>query len=134
MSSRTKSVIYYKTNGHCAYCGEWLDPFSSWTVDHVIPKASGGTDDIDNLVAACKPCNCAKKDMSDEEFKVYMNNRIIGHFKSAIELIDRFPRSNKSQIFTAIKEVEGLIRQHPIVFPKDDSSNPTAAVTEKKAI
>lgn len=31
--------------------------FSFATVDHVIPKAVGGTNKIDNLVAACGPCN-----------------------------------------------------------------------------
>ena len=29
-------------------------------VDHIINKASGGTDDIDNLQALCKPCHKAK--------------------------------------------------------------------------
>ncbi|MGJ5888166.1 MULTISPECIES: HNH endonuclease [Streptomyces] len=30
--------------------------------DHVIPKSQGGTDDVDNLVAACKNCNNKKSD------------------------------------------------------------------------
>jgi 5-methylcytosine-specific restriction endonuclease McrA len=39
----------------CAYCsGE------ATQVDHVIPRASGGTHDLDNLVACCAPCNSRK--------------------------------------------------------------------------
>lgn len=45
-------------DGHtCAYCGR-----TATTVDHVIPKARGGTDDESNLVAACVRCNSGKRD------------------------------------------------------------------------
>lgn len=33
-------------------CGAWADQ-----VDHVVRKADGGTDDVDNLRAACRSCN-----------------------------------------------------------------------------
>ena len=39
----------------CRYCGQ---PAS--TVDHIIPKAHGGTDDRSNLVACCRSCNSVK--------------------------------------------------------------------------
>ena len=29
-------------------------------VDHIVPRAKGGTDDMDNLQALCKPCHDAK--------------------------------------------------------------------------
>ena len=39
----------------CAYCsGE------ATQVDHVIPRASGGGHELDNLVACCAPCNSRK--------------------------------------------------------------------------
>ena len=34
------------------------------SVDHLEPRASGGTDEIDNLVTACWPCNIAKSEFS----------------------------------------------------------------------
>ena len=30
------------------------------SVDHIVPKARGGTDDPSNLQASCKPCNLKK--------------------------------------------------------------------------
>lgn len=56
----------------CRYCGVTPEPYwqsmgwdkerfrSGVVVDHVIPKARGGTDDIENLVTACEPCNLEK--------------------------------------------------------------------------
>jgi 5-methylcytosine-specific restriction endonuclease McrA len=32
------------------------------TVDHVIPIARGGSDDPENLIAACRRCNYSKQD------------------------------------------------------------------------
>ena len=34
------------------------------SVDHVVPVTRGGTDDLDNLVAACWPCNARKGDFT----------------------------------------------------------------------
>lgn len=44
--------------GHvCAYCGKYGD-----TLDHVIPRARGGTHTWDNVVIACFRCNNVKSD------------------------------------------------------------------------
>ena len=40
----------------CYYCG--ID--NATHVDHVVPKAMGGGDELDNLVAACASCNQRK--------------------------------------------------------------------------
>lgn len=39
----------------CVYCGG-----EAQTADHVIARASGGRDDPDNLVPACRACNGSK--------------------------------------------------------------------------
>lgn len=41
----------------CAYCGH---PFEE--LDHIVPRALEGTDDIENLVPACASCNSMKAD------------------------------------------------------------------------
>lgn len=46
----------------CTQDARWLLPEGyAWaTVDHVIPQAHGGTDELENLVLACGPCNVRK--------------------------------------------------------------------------
>jgi 5-methylcytosine-specific restriction endonuclease McrA len=46
----------------CFWCGSEAN-----TCDHVIPVARGGSDDPDNLVAACKRCNFSRQDRLPEE-------------------------------------------------------------------
>ena len=61
-------MIFNMTGGKCFYCGCTLD-FQNFHVDHVIPKAKGGTD-FKNIVPACPDCNMAKSDLSIEEFRL----------------------------------------------------------------
>jgi len=50
----------------CQYCG--AQPHKSeLTVDHVIPRARGGTTAWENVVIACAPCNHRKGDRLPEE-------------------------------------------------------------------
>jgi hypothetical protein len=78
VSKKKRGEIYYKYGGHCAYCGEKLEPFGRWQIDHLIPKKLGGEDDIDNLVAACSACNRSKHSKSLESWREYIREKIVG--------------------------------------------------------
>lgn len=47
----------------CRYC---LDDANH--VDHIIPRSRGGLNKPSNLVAACGPCNCSKRDLTSWEW------------------------------------------------------------------
>lgn len=44
----------------CRYCG--AGPEARLQIDHIMPRARGGTDDPDNLATACWACNNGKSD------------------------------------------------------------------------
>ena len=46
----------------CVYKYQGCTLTNDLTVDHVLAKVHGGTDDEDNLVTACRRCNGKKKD------------------------------------------------------------------------
>ncbi len=53
-------------DGHkCAYCGST----ENLHVDHVIPLVGGGSSELDNLVTACRECNCGKSGRTVEEWR-----------------------------------------------------------------
>lgn len=54
----TRSAIYERDGHKCQYCGSTR----KLTIDHIVPKSKGGTDDWDNLVVACSSCNIKKGD------------------------------------------------------------------------
>lgn len=45
----------------CVWCGKDVAADPEATVDHVIPKAHGGSSGKANLVLACKSCNSARR-------------------------------------------------------------------------
>lgn len=59
LSKRLRYEILRRDNHTCHYCGG-TSPTVALTVDHVIPRALGGTNDPSNLVAACRDCNAGK--------------------------------------------------------------------------
>ena len=54
-----RHTLYGRQEGHCAGC-RILFPFRNLTVDHVVPRARGGSDHLDNLQLLCGACNSTK--------------------------------------------------------------------------
>lgn len=52
-----REYLLYKWNRQCAYCGGRDIPLQ---VEHIQPKAKGGTHRVSNLCLACEPCNIRK--------------------------------------------------------------------------
>jgi 5-methylcytosine-specific restriction endonuclease McrA len=62
MNERTKARVRERAGYRCEYCQlEQNDsPLAALHIEHIIPKAHGGTDDPDNLALACIDCNLHK--------------------------------------------------------------------------
>lgn len=65
-TSGERLLVYNKSKGRCAICGNFV-PFDNFTVDHIIPLAKGGTNEIANLQCACDMCNRIKQDILPED-------------------------------------------------------------------
>lgn len=66
--------------GKCPECGREMSltnhraKNSYMTIDHIVPKSKGGTNNIQNLRALCRSCNIKRgSDMSN--VKYYINGR-----------------------------------------------------------
>lgn len=58
-----------RDGARCFYCECDLEPDSVVaTADHVIPACRGGSNQLGNLVLACKPCNTDKGDQLVREW------------------------------------------------------------------
>lgn len=66
--SRRRQEVFARSEGRCHYCRHPLALDGRWHVEHMVPKALGGEEGPGNLVAACAPCNLAKRDRTALEF------------------------------------------------------------------
>lgn len=57
----------------CVYCGDTSLTLRTASIDHLIPKAKGGTNDDSNLALSCKKCNTDKEDLLPLEFIMIKN-------------------------------------------------------------
>lgn len=60
-----REYLLAKWERKCAYCGELDVPLQ---VEHIHPRAKGGTNRISNLCLACEPCNLKKGTQNIEVF------------------------------------------------------------------
>lgn len=63
-----RQIIYDEVNGHCALCGRKI-LIEEMTLDHIIPLAMGGIDDVKNLQCTCFACNQFKGSILPEDFQ-----------------------------------------------------------------
>lgn len=64
-----KRVLFGQQQGYCNGCKRFFE-FRNLTVDHIIAKAIGGTDHIENKQLLCGSCNSTKGKSSHEELIV----------------------------------------------------------------
>ena len=62
MLPSTKARVRERAGNACEYCHLHQNdsPLAVLHIEHVIPKAHGGSDDLDNLALACIDCNLHK--------------------------------------------------------------------------
>ncbi len=98
VSKRTRYEVLRRDNHSCRYCGS-MAPEAKLTVDHVMPKALGGSDDPSNLVAACRDCNYGKAStMPDDPLVADVSQRAVEWGKAiadynAAQMADRRKRN-----------------------------------------
>ena len=63
-----RDFIFSKTKGRCSYCGRKAEE-----IDHIVPRAKGGSNSTYNLTSACRSCNEKKSNLSLKEFGKLMN-------------------------------------------------------------
>jgi 5-methylcytosine-specific restriction endonuclease McrA len=63
--------VYRRDNNQCQYCGE-KPGTEELTIDHVLPRAQGGTTTWENCVLACIGCNSHKANRTPEQAKMVL--------------------------------------------------------------
>jgi len=65
----SKKNILVRDGFKCAYCGNGKERL---TIDHIIPKSSGGRTTFENCVSSCKSCNNKKGGRTPSNARMYL--------------------------------------------------------------
>ncbi|MCL2933549.1 MAG: HNH endonuclease [Trichodesmium sp. MAG_R03] len=71
--SSVKKYVFERDNYHCQSCGK-SSTQTKLNIDHIIPLARRGSNDISNLQTLCQKCNQKKKHHFDTRFQRNFSN------------------------------------------------------------
>ncbi|NNE43274.1 MAG: HNH endonuclease [Gemmatimonadetes bacterium] len=63
--------LFVRDQNRCQYCRRRLET-RELTIDHVVPRAQGGTSTWENCVLACVPCNRRKAHRTPAEARMFL--------------------------------------------------------------
>jgi 5-methylcytosine-specific restriction endonuclease McrA len=58
--------IYWRDGGCCQWCG--ATDAAALTLDHILPRCKGGSNNASNLITSCQRCNAARGHMTVAQF------------------------------------------------------------------
>lgn len=117
----TRRKVLTRDGNQCIRCGAT----THLTIDHVIPRAHGGTNQTENLQTLCRDCNTKKGSFLDlswwqrirriwntpELFELLRNN-LGGQFSIVQSRVDKFFAENTKDSFDLrLKQVEDSVRK-----------------------
>ena len=100
-----REYLLEKWGRKCAYCGKENVPLQ---VEHIQPRASGGTDRVSNLTLACEKCNKKKGSRSVEDF-LKGKPTVLARIKSQAMVSLRDAAAVNSVRFALVREIKGIV-------------------------
>ena len=116
MASKRKSIaksirfeVFKRDGFRCQYCGSSA-PEVVLQIDHIIPVAEGGTNEIINLITSCVDCNSGKSSKMLSDAMILQKQRaqldVLGERREQIEMMAQWYEEIRNQDEYMIDAVE----------------------------
>lgn len=76
-NKKHRHTLHGQHEGNCNGCGIHF-PFRNFTLDHIVPRAQGGTDHRDHLQFPCGACNSMQGTISQAAFVARLTREGMG--------------------------------------------------------
>ena len=127
LSKSVRFEVFKRDSFNCQYCGKSA-PDVVLEVDHIIPVAKGGDNDLSNLITACFDCNRGKRDkkLTDKQsIKLQKEERDkLNAKREQLEMIAKWRKELLNLTNDAIDKiiivVDSLPLKHQWIDIKDD--------------
>jgi 5-methylcytosine-specific restriction endonuclease McrA len=102
-----RAMVYARNEFRCVRCGT----SENLSLDHIQPRADGGTDSMDNLQTLCRPCNSRKgRTSTDRAARQFVAFRIEAALLDAVDALALDQGCSRSAMFRNLIE-SGLQRE-----------------------
>ena len=112
LSKKTRFEVFKRDKFTCQYCGKPA-PDVVLEVDHIIPVAEGGGDEMTNLVTACFDCNRGKgaRELSDDTVlkKQKAQLDMLQERRDQIEMMYEWQLSLADENGLKVERIDGMI-------------------------
>jgi hypothetical protein len=136
LTAELRQRVVDRAEGVCEYClSQARYATQSFSVEHILPRARGGTNVVDNLALACQGCNNHKYDKTEGVDPVTSavvplyhprRDRWDTHFtwSDDFTLIIGMTPTGRASVATLLLNREGVVNLRRILYPRGEHPPP----------
>ena len=109
--------VLKRAKHRCELCGAHEEQ-AALHVDHIIPRAKGGSDELSNFQALCVTCNTNKRDRDDTDFRDVLASYDLRDEACPFCGIDEGRIIAENELCYAIRDGFPVTSMHTLVIPK----------------
>ena len=117
ISGTLRYEILKRAKFHCELCGISAED-KALEVDHIVPRNSGGTDDLSNLQALCYSCNAMKRDRDDTDFRQVAQSYGDREDGCLFCEVSKQRIISENELCYVVRDFYPVTKDHTLVIPK----------------
>ena len=117
ISGTLRYEILKRAKFRCELCGISAEE-KALEVDHIVPRNSGGTDDLSNLQALCYSCNAMKRDRDDTDFRQVAQSYGDREDGCLFCEVSKQRIISENELCYVVRDFYPVTKDHTLVIPK----------------
>ena len=117
ISGTLRYEVLKRAKFRCELCGISAED-KALEVDHIVPRNSGGTDDLSNLQALCYSCNAMKRDRDDTDFRQVAQSYGDREDGCLFCEVSKQRIISENELCYVVRDLYPVTKDHTLVIPK----------------